>query len=154
MLVGNNDNEPGLTAAMTGAYNKPSGSPSPAPAMLGMSDAAFSCPAGYTAKVRVKAGVPAWRYRYHGEFENTRIATVPGPGAYHSGEIPLVFGATELRPGASKDTPEEAKLSKNMRHAWAEFAKDPVNGLKKLGWPVYDESSKLSALRIFYHVLD
>ena len=22
--------------------------------------------------------------------------------------------------------------------AWATFAKDPQNGLKKLGWPVYD----------------
>lgn len=27
---------------------------------------------------------------------------------------------------------------------WATFAKDPVHGLEKLGWPVYDESSEYS----------
>jgi carboxylesterase type B len=48
-----------------------------------------------------------------------------------------------------KDTPEEAKLSLNIRHAWAEFAKDPENGLKKLGWPVYDPA-KETLVRLGY----
>jgi hypothetical protein len=26
--------------------------------------------------------------------------------------------------------------------AWATFAKDPMNGLTKLGWPVYDGSKE------------
>jgi carboxylesterase type B len=107
-----------------------------------MSDAVFSCPSGYAALVRIKAGVPAWRYRYHGVYENTRISTQPNIGAYHSSEIPIVFGATELRPGVDKDTLEEAKLSLNIRHAWAEFAKNPETGLVKLGWPVYDPASE------------
>jgi hypothetical protein len=54
----------------------------------------------------------------------------------------MTFGTTELRPGVPKDTSEKAKLSKNWRHAWAEFAKDPENGLKKLGWPVYDPTRR------------
>jgi hypothetical protein len=29
-----------------------------------------------------------------------------------------------------------------MRDAWAGFAKDPEHGLEKLGWPLYDPTSK------------
>lgn len=66
---------------------------------------------------------------------NTALA--PGIGAYHSSEIPLVFGTTEVKLNASKDTAEEAALSKMMRKAWTSFAKDPRKGLLDIGWPVY-----------------
>jgi cholinesterase len=79
------------------------------------------------------------RYRYHGEFPNQEIS--PKAGAYHSSEIPLLFGTSA---DTGRDTPSEVLLAKNMRHAWAEFAKDPVNGLVKLGWPVYNQTSELS----------
>jgi cholinesterase len=78
------------------------------------------------------------RYRYHGDFPNQEIS--PKAGAYHSSEIPLLFGTSA---DTGKDTPSEAQLAKNMRHAWAEFAKDPVSGLLKLGWPLYDQNGKL-----------
>ena len=78
------------------------------------------------------------RYRYYGVFPNQEIS--PKAGAYHSSEIPLLFGTTE---DTGKDTPSETKLARNMRHAWAEFAKDPVNGLVKLGWPVYNQNGEL-----------
>jgi carboxylesterase type B len=99
-------------------------------------NAGFTCPSAEAAGGRVKNGVPTWRYRYMGVWPNTALA--PGMGAYHSSEIPMVFGATERKPNSTSDTPEQAKLSKNMMHAWAEFAKDPDNGLKNLGWPAYD----------------
>lgn len=70
-------------------------------------------------------------------FPNQEIS--PKAGAYHSAEIPLLFG-TSADTGA--DTVQEVKLSKNMRHAWAEFGKDPENGLVKLGWPVYDQKGE------------
>jgi len=47
------------------------------------------------------------------------------------------------RQGSKKgreDTANEKKLAKTMRDAWAGFAKDPIHGLPKLGWPVYDSS--------------
>jgi hypothetical protein len=49
----------------------------------------------------------------------------------------LIFGTTA---DTGPDTVTEAKLAKNIRHAWAEFSKDPENGLVKLGWPVYEQN--------------
>jgi len=47
------------------------------------------------------------------------------------------FGTTEVKSNV-KDTPAEVQLARKMRDAWAAFAKDPTNGLTKLGWPLYD----------------
>ncbi|KAF2432318.1 alpha/beta-hydrolase [Tothia fuscella] len=82
-----------------------------------------------------KAGVASWRYLYSGTFANNTA-----PGAGHGDEIALVFGTID-HPSKRKSTSEEGKLSLYLRTAWTTFAKDPVNGLTKLGWPVYDEKS-------------
>jgi cholinesterase len=150
ILVGNTDNELGITKAIPGSLGPlapPTGAAGNAITSFGTA-VAFTCPAGDAASVRIKNGVKAWRYRYMGIWPNTAI--VPEMGSYHSSEIPLVFGTTELKPGSVKDLPEEAKLSKIMRHAWAEFAKDPDSGLSKLGWPVYDEK-KATLIRLGYN---
>lgn len=56
-----------------------------------------------------------------------------------------MFGTNGLRPGSSPDVPEEAKLAKRMVHAWAEFAKDPQNGLNGLNWPQYNPNGKYNS---------
>jgi cholinesterase len=112
-------------------------------------DANSGCGASTAALARINNKVPAWVYRFDGVYENQKISPQPIAGAYHSSDVPMTFGTTELRPGVPKDTPEQAKLSKNWRHAWAEFAKDPDNGLKKLGWPVYDPT-KETLIRLGY----
>ena len=38
---------------------------------------------------------------------------------------------------------EEKKMIETVMGAWATFAKDPKEGLKKYGWPIYDPESKL-----------
>jgi hypothetical protein len=60
-------------------------------------------------------------------------------GAYHGSELPLVYGAPKLKDASdsSTDTAAEAALTKVMMSAWAGFAKDPENGLTKLGYPLY-----------------
>lgn len=85
-----------------------------------------------------KAGINSWRYLYSGTWGNNTA-----PGAGHGDEIALVFGTIDhpTRAASRKSTVEEAKLSLLLRQAWTAFAKDPVNGLAKLGWPVYDEKS-------------
>jgi cholinesterase len=107
------------------------------------------CGASNAAQVRLRQNVPAWVYRFDGVYENQKLSPQPIAGAYHSSDVPMTFGTTELRPGVPKDTPEQAKLSKIWRHAWAEFARDPENGLKKLGWPVYDPA-KETLVRLGY----
>jgi hypothetical protein len=71
-------------------------------------------------------------------------------GAYHSSDVPIVFGTTELKPGASKNTPEQDKYIKNVMTAWATFAKDPEKGLVKLGWPIADATPD-SLVRLGYN---
>ncbi|KAF2396044.1 alpha/beta-hydrolase [Trichodelitschia bisporula] len=150
LLVGNTDNELSLNKAMAGVLGgaAPKGGKDTVGLPAGLpeavaNDAAFSCPAAQAAGYRRSAGVRSWRYRYMGEWENTSIG--PGMGAYHSSEIPLVFGTTEIfnKEGIhGRDSGEEAGLSLVMRRAWAAFAKDPENGLGGLGWPVYDPASE------------
>ena len=57
------------------------------------------------------------------------------PGAFHSAEIPLVFGVPEM--GEFDQT--AALLSESMLGAWARFAAtgDP-NGGRLLPWPRFD----------------
>jgi cholinesterase len=93
-------------------------------------------------------GVNAWRYVYAGEWPNQDIG-IPG-GAWHGSEIGIVFGTTEFL-SHKADTADEVKLSEKIRKAWTDFAKDPVNGLVKFGWPLYDGSSKLLASQYSEH---
>jgi cholinesterase len=82
-----------------------------------------------------KAGVNAWRYLYSGVWGNDTA-----PGAGHGDEIALVMGTID-HPSRRKSTPEERTLSLQLRQAWTAFAKDPVHGLHKLGWPLYDQTN-------------
>jgi hypothetical protein len=59
------------------------------------------------------------------------------PLAAHGAELTVMWGTMDNL-NRTKSTPDELALSKNIRTAWSSFAKDPKEGLKKLGWPVYD----------------
>jgi hypothetical protein len=60
--------------------------------------------------------------------------------------LALIFGTTETRKVSKiPDTEHEKVLAREMRDAWAAFAKDPNKGLEALGWPQYDPSSKCTA---------
>jgi carboxylesterase type B len=74
--------------------------------------------------------VPIWRARYFGEWPN--LNPFPWLRAYHSSDIPMVFGTSDL---LEVNTPTEAETSKYMQSAWAAFARDPEHGLS---WPTYD----------------
>jgi cholinesterase len=98
----------------------------------------IGCGPGPAAASRRAQGVNAWRYVYTGEYPNSDIGI---PGAYHGSEIGLVFGTTEYN-SRRPDIPEEVEMSKKMRNIWTNFAKDPVNGLVKMGLPLYDASGE------------
>jgi len=92
------------------------------------------CGSHAVAKAYRDAKINAWRYLYAATFG------VDSPGAGHGAEIALVFGTIDNPPRKAIDGEEEA-LSKTLSKAWTDFAKDPVNGLTKLGWPMYDDKS-------------
>ncbi|KAK8119225.1 para-nitrobenzyl esterase [Apiospora kogelbergensis] len=83
-------------------------------------DVEYTCPTSRVAQnAAFSLGLPVWRYFFNATFPNTAIRE--GLGAYHSSEIPIVFGAY---PEANA-TADQARLSKAMQTAWANFAKDP-----------------------------
>jgi cholinesterase len=92
----------------------------------------INCPPARAVEARTKQNLPAWRFRIMAAYPNT------GKSASHGSELALVFGTMDTgRPSQPKSSEDELKVSKNIRTAWAAFAKDPKEGLTKLGWPVY-----------------
>lgn len=104
---------------------------------------AFTCGAGNPPRAHRNYTRKAWRFEYAGDFPNLNIS-VQGGGSYHSSEVPLIFGTSELS-FKGPDTEEQKKLGRQMRTAWTAFAKDPEQGLEKLGWPLYDNKSECPA---------
>jgi len=139
ILIGNTDDEGGLSFALSssakgtpkppGALQKRQTPPPKAPNL-----ASIGCGPHSAALARIQAGVPAWRYIYNGVWPNQDIGS---KGAWHGADIGLQFGTTEFL-SKKPDTPEEKKMTETIMGAWSTFAKNPKDGLTKLGWPVYD----------------
>ncbi|KAG5352140.1 hypothetical protein C0989_003557 [Termitomyces sp. Mn162] len=111
----------------------------------------FTCPVGLTALDRVNAKVPTWRYEYqgiltivpsHSDSTHSLISAVspdisprPDLRAYHTSELPVVFGTFTSPTGTEK------ALSKFIQSAWVAFARDPAHGLLDIGWPRYSSDT-------------
>lgn len=95
----------------------------------------FLCPATTTIHNRQLTGRQTYSYRYAGNFTN--ISPRPWMGAYHSSELPLLFGTHPTYRGPS--TKLEYATSHAMQDAWVAFASDPVSGLESVGWQVYEK---------------
>ncbi|KAG6887404.1 hypothetical protein C0995_015591, partial [Termitomyces sp. Mi166 len=63
------------------------------------------------------------------------ISLRPDLRAYHTSEIPVVFGTMP-----APSTTEEA-LSQFVQSAWVAFARDPARGLVNIGWPQYSPNT-------------
>ncbi|CAD6906307.1 unnamed protein product [Tilletia controversa] len=101
----------------------------------------FTCPAKREVSDRMANGVPAWRYVYHGNWDNMNSG-ISALGAYHFSEVPLVF---KTYPSAylsdlshAVEVPaQQNDVSNWMQGAWAAFARNPQRGLVNYGWPTY-----------------
>ncbi|KAF2731340.1 para-nitrobenzyl esterase [Polyplosphaeria fusca] len=93
----------------------------------------FLCPTVKTTHNRHAVSAMTFRYLYAGNFSN--IAPLWWEGAYHSSELPLIFGTSGIARGES--TPFELEVSRKMQDFWLAFAEDPVDGLPKMGWEAY-----------------
>ncbi|RYP27087.1 hypothetical protein DL768_011334 [Monosporascus sp. mg162] len=85
-------------------------------------DLVFTCPTSLLAASSASAGLPTWRYFYNASFPE--LAPLPGLGAYHTGEVPLVFGTYPQ----GNATPSALATSNFMQRVWTEFAKNPIAG--------------------------
>lgn len=82
VIVGNTDFEAGLAAVLT------SSTPSTED-LMNLNSEIFNCPAARRAAASVMAGNPTWRYRWFGDFPNTRLTISPPSKAYHTSEVSL-----------------------------------------------------------------
>jgi para-nitrobenzyl esterase len=130
---------PGKGAAVVAHYpSATNGGPNNA-AAASLTDGLFVCPARRVARALAGAGVPTYRYHF------THVPTnslIPGLGAFHSSEIPFVFGnSTELEPNTP--TAAEEPLAKTMMGYWGRMATagDP-NGAGATVWPKYDTTTE------------
>ena len=96
-----------------------------------LTDLLFTCTTQTVAEaIRLAGRQSIWRYRYDASFPNTQF--FKNAGAYHTAEIPSVWGTYPTTNQFGSVTPTQRALSSYMQGAWAGFAKDPSNGP---GWP-------------------
>ncbi|KAJ5945959.1 chlorogenic acid esterase precursor [Penicillium verhagenii] len=116
MIIGSNTNEGAGFVSFT-----PDG---PGASALASTTKIISCPVAEEVKNRNLVNLPTYRYQYAGNFSN--ISPLPWFGAYHSSELPLVFGTHNEYRGRS--TEFEWEVSYAMEALWLSFAEDPTRG--------------------------
>lgn len=106
----------------------------------------FTCPNSFEPRQRWAYDVPVWQYRYFGDWSNLRL--YPSSGAYHDADLEMVFGNSAAVNGLPNSVAEDETI-RLMQRAWATFTRDPVHGLKELGWPEFDPDAA-SLIRLAY----
>lgn len=141
-LAGNYTRKPAIVGTTTNEgiaflpYNRTYG-PSQADADLATAQI-FLCPVVKTTQDRYASNTSTFRYLYGGNFSN--IAPQWWEGAYHSSDLPLIFGTYGIARGEGTEFQKE--VSEKLQDYWLAFAEDPVNGLPKLGWNEYEPTGE------------
>ena len=89
----------------------------------------LQCATIQEARLRAQAGARSWQYLYGGNF--TDISPRPWLGAYHTAELPLIFGTLGLEGNV---TSLETKTSHSMQDLYLAFAEKAGSGLEEAGW--------------------
>ncbi|KAJ3941982.1 uncharacterized protein N0V96_007467 [Colletotrichum fioriniae] len=92
-------------------------------------DNLFGCPAQYETSLRNIAGLKTYRYMYSSNFTNIMPG---GQGAFHSAELPLIFGTHDI--ARQNSTEFEYEVSEEMQDLWLSFIIDPEDGPVTEGW--------------------
>ncbi|RAL12687.1 carboxylesterase [Aspergillus homomorphus CBS 101889] len=121
MIIGSNANEGAGFVSFT--PNGPG-----AATLFKLTESIIACPVAHEVKNRNLAGLPTYRYQYAGNFTN--ISPLPWFGAYHSSELPILFGTHNQYGGPS--TQFEWEVSYAMEALWLSFAEDPSRGPVRL----------------------
>ncbi|KAJ5728538.1 chlorogenic acid esterase precursor [Penicillium malachiteum] len=81
---------------------------------------------------------------YSNEANFSNISPRSWEGAYHTSELPLLFGTWEDYGGPG--TSFEAAVSAHWQDLYLEFMKDPVHGLPRYGWPAYSPNGSATLM--------
>jgi para-nitrobenzyl esterase len=129
----------GTTKAQTIAARYPIASyPSPNDALAAVStDAFFICPSRRNAKAIAAVGAEVYRYTFERALEQPLIADL---GAFHSAEIPFVFGGETYPLGKVGSA---TALAQQIQLYWTSFARD---GRPGTDWPLFDATETVRVL--------
>jgi carboxylesterase type B len=94
----------------------------------------FFCPATESIRLRQLTHRPTYRYLYSGNFSN--IAPSGWLGAFHSSELPLLFGTFDNFRGQGPALENQTSVA--MQDAWVAFAKGGMSGIESTGWQEYE----------------
>lgn len=92
-------------------------------------------------RLRAEVGATTYQYLYAGNFTN--ISPLPWLGAYHTAELPLVFGTYGIN---GESTEFEHRVSRKMQDRYLEFATDSLRESKHTGWPTTMAESEKSKI--------
>ncbi|KAH6615069.1 liver carboxylesterase 1 precursor [Boeremia exigua] len=95
-----------------------------------LTDLLFTCTTSTLTSLLAHKGFETYRYRFDASFPTTSL--FDNSGAYHTSDIPEVFGTYPLSNEAGVATTQQIELSAFMQKTWADFAKNPDRGV---GWP-------------------
>lgn len=95
-----------------------------------LTDLIFTCSTSTLSNFLAIHGYTTYRYRFDASFPTTSLFA--NSGAYHTSEIPEVFGTYPLSNQFGTATTQQIDLSAFMQKTWASFAKNPSGGV---GWP-------------------
>ncbi|RAO67053.1 uncharacterized protein BHQ10_003065 [Talaromyces amestolkiae] len=145
LIIGSNTNEGAGFVSFT--PNGPG-----ATTLFSLTESIIACPVAAEVKNRNLANLTTYRYQYAGNFSN--ISPLPWFGAYHSSELPMVFGTHYEYRDAS--TQFQWDVSYAMQALWLSFAEDPSRGPARLAldgvaanpnnssyfaWPTFQQGS-------------
>lgn len=94
-----------------------------------ITDVAFTCSTAALSSTLALNGYTTYRYRYDASFPTTSLFA--NSGAYHTSEIPEVFGTYPTSNQFGTVTTQQIDLSAFMQKTWAGLAKNPSGGV---GW--------------------
>ncbi|KAG9872476.1 acetylcholinesterase, partial [Aureobasidium melanogenum] len=94
----------------------------------------FFCPATESIRLRQQTNRPTYRYVYSGNFSN--ISPSGWLGAYHSSELPLLFGTFDNFRGQGPALENQTSVA--MQDAWVAFTKGGMTGIEQTGWQEYE----------------
>jgi carboxylesterase type B len=100
----------------------------------------FVCMTSNTTTARAKNNLTTYRFQYAGNFSN--ITPLPWMGAYHGGDIPLIFG-TFNRSGENLQADDfQTRVAHSMQDYVFAFIADPESGLREKGWMPHNGPSR------------
>lgn len=95
-----------------------------------LTDLIFTCSTSTLSSFLALNSYTTYRYRYDASFPTTSIFA--NSGAYHTSEVPEVFGTYPVSNQIGTVTTQQIDLSAFIQKTWAGFAKNPAGGV---GWP-------------------